>query len=305
MKNTMTTLRLLTGRNIKLYFKDHTAFLMSILSPLILLALFVTFLKNVYTDSFLTMLPPGVTLRDSVLNAFTGGWLMSSILGVSGVTVAFCSNIIMVQDKVSGRRKDLLVSPVRREMLAISYYLANLLTTLIVCLIALGAGLIYLAVVGWTLTVGDILRIIGDTILCLLFGTSLAAVVEHFIRSQGGISAVATLVSSMYGFICGAYMPLSQFSEGIRNFAAMVPGTHGVVLLRRHFMRGAFQELEGMDWPQEVITGIRKGFDNELYLFDNRIEGWQMVTVLIGSVVVLLSVYVLIQWWDSRKNCHI
>lgn len=301
MNRSMTTLRLLTGRHIKLYFKDRVTFLMSLITPLILLILFVTFLKNVYTDSFLTMLPAGITVSDKVLNAFTGGWLMSSILGVSGVTVAFCSNIIMVQDKVTGRRKDLLVSPVRRDILALSYYLSNVLTTVIVCLIALAAGLVYLAAVGWTLTALDILKIIGDTLLCLLFGTSLAALVEHFLSSQGGISAAATLVSSMYGFICGAYMPLSQFSEGIRNFAAFIPGTHGVILLRRHFMRGALQELESV-MPAEGIEAIRKGFDNELYLFGNQIETWQMVTVLVGSTILLLGAYVLIQLWGGRRR---
>lgn len=301
MKRHLTTLRLLTGRNIQLYFKDRVTFFMSLITPLILLVLFVTFLKNVYTDSFLSMLPPAFQPEERVLNAFTGGWLLSSMLGTSSVTVAFCSNIIMVQDKVTGRRKDLLVSPVRREILALSYYLANVLATLIVCLIALAAGLVYLAAVGWTLTAGDIAGIIGDTLLCLLFGTSLAAVVEHFLSSQGGISAVATLVSSMYGFLCGAYMPLSQFSEGIRNFAACIPGTHGVVLLRRHFMQGAIQELESVI-PAEGIAAIRKGFDNELYFFGNRVETGQMVMVLLGSVVVLLAAYVLIQWRDAKRH---
>ena len=304
MNSSLTTLRILTGRNIKLYFKDRMTFLMSLLTPLILLVLFVTFLRNVYIESFTSMMPPTITVSDRVLNGFVGGWLMSSLLGVSSVTIAFCSNIVMVQDKVSGRRKDLLVSPVRREMLAISYYLANLLTTLIVCMVTLAVGLGYLAVVGWTLTVGDIVKIIGDTVLCLLFGTSLAAVVEHFIRSQGGISAVATLVSSMYGFICGAYMPLSQFSEGIRNFAALIPGTHGVVLLRQHFMNGALRNLE-TEMPAAGVESIRQGFDGYLYLFGHQIANWQMVVTLIGSTVALLLAYVLIQWWDSRKNRNV
>ena len=201
---------------------------------------------------------------------------------------------------MTGRRKDLLVSPVRRDVLAISYYLANVLATLIVCMAALGVGLLYLATVGWTLTAGDVAGIVGDTLLCLLFGTALAALVEHFISSQGGISAVATLVSSMYGFLCGAYMPLSQFSEPIRNFAACIPGTHGVVLLRQHFMRGAIDKLaEGI--PAEGIEAIRKAFDNELFFFGHRVSSGQMVAVLLIAWVVLLAAYVLVQFAQNRR----
>ena len=42
----------LVTRNTKCYFKDKFTFFMSLITPLILLILFVTFLKNVYVDSF-------------------------------------------------------------------------------------------------------------------------------------------------------------------------------------------------------------------------------------------------------------
>ena len=59
MKHNLTTLRLLTGRHVKLYFKDRVNFFMSLITPLILLVLFVTFLKNVYSSSFTSMMPKG------------------------------------------------------------------------------------------------------------------------------------------------------------------------------------------------------------------------------------------------------
>ncbi len=42
----------LVERNTKCYFKDKFTFFVSMITPLILLVLFVTFLKNVYMDSF-------------------------------------------------------------------------------------------------------------------------------------------------------------------------------------------------------------------------------------------------------------
>lgn len=296
----LTILRLLTARNMKLYFKDKMTFFMSLLSPLILLVLFVTFLKSVYVDSFTAFIPEGFQISNKAIDGFTGGWLMSSILGVSSVTVAFCSNIIMVDDKIKGNINDLLVSPVRRDLLAVGYYLANLITTFIVCLAAMLVGFLYLAVVGWYLSVSDVLFILLDLTLCILFGTALAALVEQFLSTQGGVSAVATLVSSMYGFLCGAYMPISQFAAPIRNFVAFIPGTYGTALLRGHYMNGVLETLEG-ELPAEMISGLKDGFDSRLYFFGHQVQPWQMYAVLGGAVVLLLGLYVLISWRRSRR----
>ena len=42
----------LVSRNIKCYFKDKFLFFVSMITPMILLVLFVTFLRGVYIDSF-------------------------------------------------------------------------------------------------------------------------------------------------------------------------------------------------------------------------------------------------------------
>ena len=48
----MTGLGALIRRNIKLYFKDKGMFFTSLITPLILLVLYSTFLGSVYEDSF-------------------------------------------------------------------------------------------------------------------------------------------------------------------------------------------------------------------------------------------------------------
>lgn len=299
--NSFKTLRMLIGRHVKLYFKDKMTFFTSLLTPLILLVLFVTFLRSVYISSFNAFVPEGIVIEDSLINAFTGGWLMSSILGVSTVTIAFCSNIVMVQDRISGSIDDLLVTPLRKNLLAVSYYLSNVITTFLVCIITAAVGFIYLGAVGWYLSATDVLLIIGDVILGTLFGTSLAAVAEHFISSQGGISAVATLVSSMYGFLCGAYMPISQFAEPIRNVVSLIPGTYGTVLFRNHYMNGTLQALEDQ-LPPQLIDQIRSSFDGNVYFFGHKVEIWQMYAVMIGSTVILLGIYVLFNTLSNRKK---
>lgn len=89
----------LIKRNIKLFFKDKGMFFTSLITPVILLVLYATFLANVYRDSFVSNIPEMIKIGDSVIDATVGGQLVSSLLAVSCVTVAFCSNLLMVQDK--------------------------------------------------------------------------------------------------------------------------------------------------------------------------------------------------------------
>ena len=206
-------LKILIGRNIKLFLKDKGLFFTSLITPLILLVLYVTFLGNVYKDSFLQIVEPfGITLPDDVLGACVGGQLFSSLLAVCTVTVSFCANMLMVQDKVTGAYKDLTVSPVKPQTMALGYYIATLASTLLISFTAVGACMIYLYNVGWFLSVKDVLCILADVVLLVIFGTALSSIINFFLSTQGQISAVGSIVSSCYGFICGAYMPISQFS---------------------------------------------------------------------------------------------
>ena len=103
----MSTLTVLTKRNVKLFFKDKGMFFTSLITPAILLVLYATFLANVYKESFAAALPTGIKLADKLMGGCVGAQLISSILAVSCVTVSFCSNMLMVQDKANGSIKDL------------------------------------------------------------------------------------------------------------------------------------------------------------------------------------------------------
>ena len=217
----------LCARNIKCYFKNKFMFFVSMITPLILLVLYATFLRNVYIDGFKLSIPEGMEVDGRIIEGITGAWLMSSILSVSAVTVAFCSNIVMAEDKMTGAVNDFYVSPVKGTAVSVSYFIANFLVTLLVLTCIMTIGFIYLAAVGWFIPAKDVFLIFIDLIINILFGTLFAAVVESFIKNQGGISAVSTLISSMYGFICGAYMPISQYSPALANILCCLPGTYG------------------------------------------------------------------------------
>lgn len=298
----MKTLQALISRNFRLFFKDKGVFFTSLITPVILLVLYATFLGNVYRDSFLSGMPQGLTVPDSLVDGCVGGQLLSSLLAVSCVTVAFCANMLMVADKTTGALRDLTVAPVKPATLAISYYLATLRSTLLVSFVAVGAGLLYLGKVGWYLSWADVGLMALDVALLVMFGTALSSVINTFLTTQGQISAVGTIVSSGYGFICGAYMPISNFAPGLQKVLSFLPGTYGTALIRNHAMGGVFEEMGRQGFPEEVVEGIRDSVDCNLYFFGNAVSQGAMYGILSVSVAALIGAYVLIHILRQRKK---
>ena len=299
----MTGLWALTKRNTKLYFKDKGLFLSSLITPLILLVLYATFLKKVYDDSFRSALrDAGASISDAVLNGCVGGELISSLLAVSCVTVAFCSNLLMIRDKTSGAIHDLTITPVRFGVLGLGYYLATLLSTLIISFAATGVSFIYLGIVGWYLSVSDVFLLFLDVLLLTMFGTALSSCINYFLTTDGQASAVGTVVSAGYGFICGAYMPIANFGQGLRNVLSFLPGTYGTSLLRNHAMRGVFAEMRTQGFPDEVVESIRDSVDCNLFFFDTKVTTGAMYAILCGSILLLIGIYVAMNVIASRRR---
>ncbi len=297
----MKTMSVMLRRNIKLFFKDKGMFFTSLITPIILLVLYATFLGNVYRDSFTANLPEFITISDSLLDALVGGQLISSILSVSCITVAFSSNFLMVQDKANGSIKDLTISPVKSSLLSMSYYFATIISTLIVCLSAMAICLGYVAIVGWYMSVTDVLLLLVDVVVLVLLGTAVSSVINFFLSSQGQISAVGSIVSAGYGFVCGAYMPISTFSEGLQKVLSFFPGTYGTSLVRTHAMRGAFAELENQNIPTEVVDSIKIALDCDVQFFEKTVTVPAMYAVLGVTVVVFVVAYILMNKYKKAK----
>ncbi len=290
----MKTVFLLTQRNVKIFFRDKSVFLPALIAPLILLFLFIAFLGDVYRDSFISALG-GMTIEKSIVEGFAGGWLISSLIAVCAVSIAFTANIVMVQDRVSGARHDFTASPVSNSALALSYFIATAIVTSVICFAALFIGFIYIACVGWYLSVADVFLTILDTFILVLFGTALSTLVNYFIRSQGGITAVEAIVSSAYGFLCGAYMPISSLAAGLKDVILFLPGTYGTSLMHTHLMNGAVEAAgSSLSLPAEAMKGVLDGFDCNLYFFDNAVPVWVKYLVICAAVAVLVGVYILL-----------
>ena len=282
----------LTIRNIKVYFSDKGMFFTSLITPAILLILYSTFLANVYKDAFISAIPDGIQISNKLLNGLVSGQLVGSLLSVSCITVAFCSNMLMVQDKVNGNLKDLIITPTDKKTLAISYFLASFISTLIVNLFALVLCLIYIAINGWFMNINDILLIVLNVISLTLFGCILSSLINSFLSTQGQISAVGSIVSSMYGFIAGAYMPMSQFGAGLRNALLFLPTTYATALMKNSVMESTFRELAKII-PNNAINSLKESIDIRLIFNNNVVSISTMYLIVIITIFILFMLYIL------------
>ena len=284
----------LVSRNTKSYFKDKMLFFTSMLTPIMLLFLFFAFLRNIYLDTFIAAIPPNFTVDSKILNGIAGAWLLSSVLSVSSVTVAFCANMVMVDDKIHGAINDFKVTSVKPTTILVSYLISNFFVVLLIMLSVLALGSIYLAIVGWYISAGEYFMIILDILCNIMFGSILATVILSFVSTQGMQSAIATLITALYGFISCAYMPISSFSKGLANFLGLLPGTYGTSILRNHCMGGYLDAFADAGVPEEAIKAIRDGFDANIYVFDNSVSLGTMYGIFLGTSFALLLIFILI-----------
>ena len=291
-------MRHLVLRHTVLFFKDKGRFLTALITPIVLIVLYMTFLGTVYHDS-LDSIVKYFDISQNTIDAFVNGYLFSSLLAVSCVTVSFCSNMIMVQDKADHKVKDLLIAPVSQTTLALSYFVSTLIITMIINITALLACFIVLGTSHWILPIQDILYCLFDIFLLTLFGTSLSSIINYFLTTQGQISAVSSIVSAGYGFLCGAYMPISQFTPAVRTFIKFLPGTYGTSLIRNHLLRSLFTKL-GTRVPADVMDAIHQSFDTSFTLMGHTVTQTMMYLIMTFTCVIFLLIYISLNY--KKKN---
>ena len=64
----MRTVLALMNRNRKLFFKDKGMLFTSMITPVILIVLYATFLAKVFKDSFTAAIPDMITISDKLIN---------------------------------------------------------------------------------------------------------------------------------------------------------------------------------------------------------------------------------------------
>ena len=110
---------------------------------------------------------------------------------------------------------------------------------------------------------------------------------------------MGTIVSAGYGFLCGAYMPISQFTPAVRTFIKFLPGTYGTSLIRNHLLKSLFLKL-GTKVPVNVMNEIHQNFDISFKLMGHTVTQSMMYLIMIGTCFLLSLIYIFLN--QSKIN---
>ncbi len=294
----------LTTRNIKVFLKDKMTVFFSLLSPLLVLLLFVLFLGDLQIDSVKSTINNfGVVelFSDTFPKDVAYNWLIAGVLGVSCITVSFSCLSVIINDREQGIENDYKASPVSYIKIYISYILGVFLSTLLIMIIVSIVGLIFLAIIGsLNMQFIDIVILYGSIILGSFNAALFAYALTSFIKTSGAHGAFTGLICAVSGFLIGAYMPISSFPKPIQYLCSIVPGSHSAGLARVSLLNNYITEAGNKS--VEVQNSLEEYFSMKINLFGNNIDKTGMFIYLISSTIIFLILNIIILKLRNKKR---
>ena len=197
-------------RNLKIFVGDKASVFFSLLAPLIVLLLYVFFLKELQIDSAAAMFGD-VPVDPDLIEKTVNNWMLAGVVSVACVTVSFSAQEREIKDRETGVVADIKASPLPRPLIEMSYFLSNLVITLCICAAVLVVALIYAAISGWTLSAGDVAGLFACLVMSALSASLITGLISRFVRTSSQHGALVGIVSAAIGFLMGAYMPIGIF----------------------------------------------------------------------------------------------
>ena len=307
-KKDLRSYRGMTARNIKVYAKDKMAILLSMLTQIIVLGLFLIFLKNNYIDAINSNLGGLQNLIDSNdIQALVNSWLVAGVIGTSVVTVALNSLSVMVSDKQERIDYDYNATAVKGSTVVLSYFTGAVINTFITTSILLSAGLIFLSASGaFSYTAIEILKIYGLVLLGSISASTVLMAFVSFFKKSSTLSSFGIMISAAIGFVVGAYVPVSQFGESVQTAVNLVPGSQIAGMMRNVLMQPAIDNID------KALGGIDNGkfaksaadlFALKLNILGNSADmNFMMIYTLAAIAVFLVLNIILFKFSSKHKN---
>lgn len=182
--------------------------------------------------------------------------------------------------------------------IVLSYYLSAMISTFLMSVLISLMGIIVLSIKGDLFLGGvGIIKLIAIDFLGSLSSTSLFMIIIMFFDSTSASGAFFGLLSAAAGFVIGAYIPISQFSEGIQQVCYSFPATGITALYKNVLMSGILDNINetigGLDNGM-FVDGIREGFSLETKMFGKTMSASDNVLYICGVMVVCVIAMILI-----------
>lgn len=280
----MNIVRLLMTRNLTLFFRDRMGVFLSLLSAVILFALYALFLGNLQLDNVQSKFP-NASAED--VRGFVDSWVFAGIVMITTLTTSLSALTIFVEDRTSGRFRDFMVSPVRRGHLVGGYLLSSFVIAVLMSTVILIAGQIYMLSAGHGLTAWNAL-VKSFGYICLLSAafSALSSFIVTFIKSSGAFSSLGTIVGTIIGFLAGAYIPLGTLPSGVTNVINALPFSQAAMLVRGPLTEEPIGKLA--DGQSQAVEAMDKFYGVDIFVSEIAVTP-SMATASMVAVLVIFA----------------
>lgn len=278
----MEALLSLIGRNNKVFRRDKTQVFFSLLSVIIVIALYAIFLQKMQLDAI-----EQVAKATPEMVMMVNEWLVAGLLSMIAVTSTLGAFSIAVQDIESKATADFLTAPISRAKIQFSYVLNAFFIGSVFSFIAFISCEIFIVATGGSLLgFAEFTKVLGLLILSVSLASVFNMFLVLFIHSQNAFSTLSTIVGTVLGFLCGVYVPLGVLPSFAQNLIMYFPISHTTVLLRQAFMQNSLNSVfEGVPASQLEAYKVNFGIVYEM--------NGQLLSSATSFIVILLTIVVL------------
>ena len=300
----------LIKRNLLLFFKDWQSILFSLLTSIIVLVLYLLFLKGTFVSAIQSAMEqyPGLAsmVPQKDIDMFANLFLLSGILGSAMISVPFSCITVLVKDRANKVDYDILATPMKRGQIIFAYFVSAVLTSILLNSIILAVGLIGIRMQGnMYLNISQVVKVFSVVALGSISASAIFMIVVLFFKTVSACEAFFGILSAASGFVIGAYIPISQFSNEVQTVCNLFPASQITIILRSILLNGLLEHintsLAGMDQGMFVLS-LKDYFSFQAKLFNGYLDMTKMLGYILGVILFCIVAQIMIYSGSYKKN---
>ena len=300
----------LIKRNVLLFFKDWQSILFSLLTSIIVLVLYLLFLKGTFVSAIQSAMEqyPGLAsmVPQKDIDMFANLFLLSGILGSAMISVPFSCITVLVKDRANKVDYDILSTPLKRGQIIFAYFVSAVLTSTLLTNIILAAGLIGIRMQGnMYLNTSQVVKAFSIVALGSISASAIFMIIVLYFKTVSACEAFFGILSAASGFVIGAYIPISQFSNEVQTVCNLFPASQITIMLRNILLNGLLEHinisLQGVDQGMFVLS-LKEYFTFQAKLFNGYLDMNKMREYILGVILFCIVTQIMIYSGSYKKN---
>ena len=300
----------LIKRNLLLFFKDWQSILFSLLTSIIVLVLYLLFLKGTFVSAMQSAMEqyPGLVsmIAEKDIDMFANFLLLTGILGSAMISVPFSCITTLVRDRANKVDYDILATPLKRGQIIFAYFVSAVLSSTLLTGFILAIGLVGISLQGDThLNAIQLVKSFAVVALGSISASAIFMIVVLFFKSVSACEAFFGILSAASGFVIGAYIPISQFSNEVQTVCNLFPASQITIILRNILLNGLLEHintsLAGVDQGMFILS-LKEYFSFQTKLFNGYLDMTKMLEYILGVILFCIVAQILIYSGSYKKN---